>query len=278
MSGIDDVDSAKLAQEQWKLSRIVANDAALTALFDEGVEHLDHRVDGTALARPLDGSSPSSVIAATTSTSWPHRAGRWTRAPCWQPSSGCATCRRTVHPRRPRPDSFAERAVAQNEVEATLRWPLRWFALRAAAVSRAGSVGRERAKDILVLENMGVRRALHELARRARRRGGPSAARLTFCVTIDELPNFLADPPAFASLIAERAATERYLNDREPPLWFEGTIPDPVHVADSSRRRGHRRATTRRCDPHRAGRECRRRVGQSAGHHRPGRSPRPRTR
>ena len=35
------------------------------------------------------------------------------------------------------------------------------------------------------------------------------------------------DPASFAEVIAERAALARYLNDREPPMWFEGLIPDP---------------------------------------------------
>ncbi len=47
---------------------------------------------------------------------------------------------------------------------------------RTAMVSRQGSIGRERAKDILVLENLGARRVLHELVRRAAERGGPADA------------------------------------------------------------------------------------------------------
>ena len=54
VSGIDDVDSARIAQEQWKLSRVVADDPSLTALFDGGVERLAGRMEGTALARPLE--------------------------------------------------------------------------------------------------------------------------------------------------------------------------------------------------------------------------------
>jgi phosphoenolpyruvate synthase/pyruvate phosphate dikinase len=38
----------------------------------------------------------------------------------------------------------------------------------------------------------------------------------------------VADPASFADVIAERTALEQYLNDREPPMWFEGTIPDPA--------------------------------------------------
>jgi pyruvate,water dikinase len=37
----------------------------------------------------------------------------------------------------------------------------------------------------------------------------------------------VTDPVPFLPLIAERAAQERYLAEREPPAWFDGRIPDP---------------------------------------------------
>jgi pyruvate,water dikinase len=101
------------------------------------------------------------------------------------------------------------------------------MAQRCARVSRQGSIGRERAKDILVLENLGARLALHELVRRAARRGGPTDVCTAFCVTASELPAFVADPDEFADTIAERSARHRYLDERIPPEWFDGNIPDP---------------------------------------------------
>ncbi len=52
--------------------------------------------------------------------------------------------------------------------------------------------------------------------------------RLAFCVTIDELPDFVESPADFEAVIAERAALAQYLNDRIPPPWFDGHIPDPA--------------------------------------------------
>ena len=94
-------------------------------------------------------------------------------------------------------------------------------------VARQGAIARERAKDIMVLENLGARQVLHELVRRAAERGGPSDPRLGFCVTIDELADYLTRPTAFSDVIAERAARADYLNQRVPPPWFDGRIPDP---------------------------------------------------
>jgi pyruvate,water dikinase len=99
---------------------------------------------------------------------------------------------------------------------------------RCAMVSRQGSIGRERAKDILVLENLGARLVLHELARRAAERGGPADVRDAFCVTAAELADFVARPTDFTHVIAERAARQRDLDARIPPPWFDGHISDPA--------------------------------------------------
>ena len=227
VSGIGDVDSARIAQEQWALGRIVADDASLTAIFDDGLDTASNRIKATALDAPLQR-----FLAR-----FGHRGNDEYElaAPAWamDPRPVLAAIDRLRHVPDNRAPGLAmarlaaDRAAAEIETTRILRWPRRALALRAAAVSRAGSIGRERAKDILVLENLGVRRALHELVRRAAEHGGPTDPRLAFCVTIDELPHFMADPTSFAEIIAERAALERYLNDREPPMWFEGRIPDP---------------------------------------------------
>ena len=228
VSGIDDVDSARLAERQWDLGRMVADDAELMASFDDGLVGLRERLEGTlfadALAQFLDefGHRGNDEYELAT--------------PCWamDPAPVLAAVDRLRHvpgersPRAAMVRLTDERAEAVNEVRRGLRWPLRSLALRSAAVCRAGAVGRERAKDVLVYENFGTRQVLHELMRRGAERGGPADPRLGFHVTIDELPAFLADPPAFADVIAERSALADYLNEREPPMWFEGRIPDPA--------------------------------------------------
>jgi pyruvate,water dikinase len=108
-----------------------------------------------------------------------------------------------------------------------MRRPVRWLARRCALVAREGSVARERAKDILVLENLGARRVLHELARRVVERGGARDRRAAFYVTAAELADFVARPHRFEDVIAHRAERHRYLDERVPPPWFDRQIPDP---------------------------------------------------
>ena len=228
LSGIDDVDSARIAEHQWDLSRIVADDVELMEHFDDGIVGLRERLEGSHFTDSL----------AQFLHEFGHRGNEEYElaVPCWamDPTPVLAAVDRLRHvpieraPRTAMARLAADRIEAENEVRQGMRWPLRTLALRAATVCRAGAVGRERAKDILVYENFGARLVLHELMRRCAERGGPTDPRLGFNVTIDELPDFLADPTAFANLIAERNALAQYLNQREPPMWFEGRIPDPT--------------------------------------------------
>jgi pyruvate,water dikinase len=227
VAGIDDVDSAQLATEQWALSRLVAADPDLTERFDAGLDGITERVVGTSLDGPL----------AAFLDRWGHRCSNEYElaAPCWamDPMPVLAAIERLRHvPADRSPEAAtarlrADRGTAERELASRLPRPLRRAARHLASVSRAGSIGRERAKDVLVLENQGARRLVAEVARRAAERGGPSDPRSTFCVIVDELPAYLADPTAFAGTVAERSAQEARLNALVPPMWFEGSIPDP---------------------------------------------------
>ena len=131
------------------------------------------------------------------------------------------------------PIVIAERLAAESDAalaEAARLVPrrLRWMLRRCAMVARQGSIGRERAKDILVLENLGARQVLHELVRRAAQRGGPDDVRHAFCVTATELRRLRRPTERVRAVITERAARQRYLDARIPPPWFDGHIPDPA--------------------------------------------------
>lgn len=227
VSGTGDVDSAQLAQHMWVLGRIVAADERLGAAFGEGLDRIAERTaetdlqpaiaafladhghrgnDEYELATPAWVMDPAPVYAAI---------DRLRNAP--EDRDPVATTRRLA--------ADADRALA--DALQLVRRPMRWLLRRSAMVARQGAIARERAKDIMVLENLGARQVLHELVRRAAERGGPSDPRLGFCVTIDELADYLARPAAFSDVIAERAARAEYLNQRVPPPWFDGRIPDP---------------------------------------------------
>ena len=227
VSGTGDVDSAQLAQRMWLLGRIVADDASLGTVFDEGLDRIAERTADTALrpameafladhghrgndeyelATPAWVMDPAPVYAAI---------DRLRNAP--QDRDPVATTQRLA----------ADAEEALSEALRLVPRPVRWLARRSAMVARQGAIARERAKDIMVLENLGARYVLHELLRRAAERGGQSDPRLGFCVTIDELPDYLTRPADFSDVIVERAARADYLDQRVPPPWFNGRIPDP---------------------------------------------------
>jgi rifampicin phosphotransferase len=227
VTGTGDVDSAQPARRLWALGRLVAADPDLSAAFDAGLDGVEGRTAGTPLADGIEaflrdhGHRGNDEYELAT--------------PAWSmdPSPIYATIDRLRYVSDDRdPEASAEQRSADadaalEEAVAAVPWPVRGLVRRAGTVARLGEIARERAKDILVLENLAARRVLHELVRRAATRGGPEDPRLGFCVTFDELPRFLEDPTAFAVAIEERAAQERYLNERVPPFWFEREIPDP---------------------------------------------------
>lgn len=225
VGGTGEIDSAQLAHRLWALGRLVAADAALTAHFDAGLDGIAERVAATSLQPSLD------AFLADHGHRGNDEYELATAAWVMDPAPVFATIDRLRHApdtRDPLARGLAQDAQAAlaEALRLTPR-PLRPIVRRIADISRLGAIGRERAKDILVLENLGARRVLHELVRRAAERGGPSDVRLGFCVTIDELPRFVESPARYADVIAERAEQERYLNARVPPPWFDGHIPDP---------------------------------------------------
>lgn len=228
VGGTGDIDSAKLAHRLWTLGRLVADDPFLTEAFDSGLDGIEHRTRHTSLQPAIDaflvdhGHRGNDEYELAT--------------PAWvmDPTPVYAAIDRLRHSPADRDPILTGRRLAADAADAlalaTRLVPrrMRWITRRSSLVSRMGSVGRERAKDILVLENLGARRVLHELMRRAAQRGGPTDVRLSFCVTASELAAFVARPGDFAELIAQRNRLQRYLDDRIPPPWFQGRVPDPA--------------------------------------------------
>ena len=118
--------------------------------------------------------------------------------------------------------TVAEREALVAEVRAGLPGPKRPMFDRALRAATVGEANREATKAALVRLLWPMRRALAELGRRS---GLPHDD--FFLLQLSELPDALAEPRAFAAVIAERRARRDYLQARIPPFWFEGAVPDP---------------------------------------------------
>ena len=195
VGGTGDVDSAQLAQRLWALGRLVAADATLSAI----VRRRPRRASPAARSTPRCGPAVDAFLA-----DHGHRGNDEYElaTPAWvmDPAPVYAAIDRLRHApadRDPVDDRRRLAADADDALAEAIRLVprrLRWIARRCALVARQGSIGRERAKDILVLENLGARLVLHELVRRAADAGGPRDVRLAFCVTATELADFVATP------------------------------------------------------------------------------------
>jgi phosphohistidine swiveling domain-containing protein len=228
VGGTGEVDSAQLAQRLWELGRVVARDPVLCAEFDAGLDDIAERTRQTALQPAIEAFLADHGHRGNDEYELATPAWVMDPAPVY---AAIDRLRRAPADRDPEATSRRLAADADQALSEALRLVprrMRWMTRRVAMVSRQGSIGRERAKDILVLENLGARLVLHELARRAAARGGPADARLACCVTASELADFVAHPTAYEAVIAERAALQRYLDDRVPPPWFDGHISDPA--------------------------------------------------
>ena len=227
VSGTGAVDSAQLAVRLWALARVVREDPELTARFDEGLEGIAERVEGTALAAELARFLADHGHRGTDEYEL--------ATPCW--SMDPTPVYRVIDRLRGADEGRdplvaaarlrADADTALHEALAATPRSRRRFVRRIVTVARLGAIGRERAKDILVLENLGARQVLHELVRRAAVRGGTSDPRDAFCITLEELPDYVEHPERHALVIAERSALRDHLDARIPPPWFQGRIPDP---------------------------------------------------
>jgi pyruvate,water dikinase len=228
VGGTGDVDSAQLAHRMWSLGRLVATDPAISAAFDQGLESIAERTRHTALQPAIDAFLAEHGHRGNDEYELATPAWVMDSAPVY---AAIDCLRHTPDERDPIQTSRRLAADADAALAEALRLVpryKRWMTRRCALVSRLGSIGRERAKDILVLENLGARRVLHELVRRAAERGGPTDVRRAFCVTAAELADFVAQPHDFDDVIDRRAEQQRYLDERIPPHWFDGRIPDPA--------------------------------------------------
>lgn len=227
VSGTGDVDSARLAQRLWSLGRIVTASRSLGAAFDSGLDGIAERISGSDLEHEIASFLADHGHRGNDEYELATLAWVMDSRPVYAAIDRLRHAPNSRDPAQARTRLEADAGDALAEACALLPRPARRVFRHLARVARLGSIARERAKDILVLENLGARRVLHELVRRAADRGGPSEPRLGFCVTMDELAHFVAEPTTFADVIAERSELESYLNARIPPPWFDGVIPDP---------------------------------------------------
>lgn len=233
-AGLGTIESALPAKRLWQIGRMVAADASLTALFDRG---LDTTAESLPSSPGDDRYAAFDAAFASFLRDHGHRGPDEYElaAPSWALAPRIALAlidRLRFAPPERDPEVVAlrlaaDRAAAVGEALDLVPRPMRSMFRRALHVSEVGAAAREQAKDAMVRELGAMKCVLHELARRARDRGGPTDLRDAFLITADELAAFVARPADLADVIAQRREQRDYRQARIPPFWFEGMISDP---------------------------------------------------
>lgn len=231
LGGIGEVESAEPARHLWRLGRLVAEDDALGAHFDAGLDGLPDRLAADPSARPwLDRFGAFRArFGARGPNEWEGSSPTWGTDPALALAAVDAMRKAgdDHDPQRLSGRLAAERADATRSTRARLpRLARRQFdlALRSAILF---SQGRERSKTTIVTALHAFRLAALELGRRATARGGPDDPTTLWLVTVGELDAYLADPPAFRAVQDERAARRDELTALVPPFVWVGRQPDP---------------------------------------------------
>ncbi len=232
-SAVGDVDSAVQSFELWELSRQVKSSPVVSAAFDQGVVGLPERLRVSAEPQT------KRFLAQ-----WDAFLDRWGflgpsvwefRSPTYRTHPEIPL--RMLDRARQAPDSsspkaraaalIAEREAAIAEVSGRLTGNAEMHGQFTAAARSAANylAARERSKVLGTRLMDEARTAVRELGLRLVKRGQLSRWEHVLMVTDDEADAFLANPAAFARLIAERTVLLKVLESKEPPFVFEGDPP-----------------------------------------------------
>ena len=232
-SAVGDVDSAVQSFELWELSRQVKSSPAVTAAFAQGVDGLLNRLRASG--------DPG---AKRFLEQWDAFSDRWGflgpsvwefRSPTYRthpeiPLRMLDRARRAPDSSSPKARSaalIAEREAAIAEIARRLAGnaELQVQFMGAARAAANYLAARERSKVLGTRLMDEARTAVRELGQRLVKRGHLSRWEHVLLVTNDEADAFVANPPAYAGLITERAARLEMLQSKEPPFVFEGEPP-----------------------------------------------------
>lgn len=226
-AGIGNIESAEPALDLWRLGRLVAADRTLTTVFDAGVEGLEGRLRATGAAAPF-----VTEFEAFRSRHGARGPDEWELcSPTWASDPAIALVMierlRSAPPERD-PVAVATRLAAERaelvpEVRRQVPLPARRLFDAALRSGAAYALQREATKAAFMRATLPARTALAELARRY-----GQGHHTFFLLRIEEVEAAMADPASFTGTLAERRQRRDFLQERMPPFWFEGELPDPA--------------------------------------------------
>ena len=229
LSGIGSVESAEPSWAMWRLGRMAADDPAVAAVFEAGMDDIESRLDAEPAAAAFRQALAAFLddFASRGPNEWEGSSPTWGTAPRLALAAidrmrvADATHDPEIQQRRLK----AEREVATGAARARLPALTRAQFDRAVRSTHLFSQGRERSKTTIIRAIHGLRLSQLELARRARERGGPDELADMWLLTIEELPDYVAAPERFKAVIDERRQRREELAALVPPFVFESVQP-----------------------------------------------------
>jgi phosphohistidine swiveling domain-containing protein len=226
-----DVDSAAPSYALWMLSRIVRDDARLTAEFDRGIPGLAGRLPAAdeAFARQFNGFLRDFGYRGP--SEWDLGSDSWETRP-ELPLALIDRLRQLGPEGAPPPREDGQSAETQAAMTTALALvgddPER-VALFHAALASARRFGawRERAKTNCIKVLHEGRMALNELAQRLYAEGRLESPRHLFMATDDELDIVALEPESIAPVLAAREKEWLGLFGLELPMWLDASKPLP---------------------------------------------------
>jgi phosphohistidine swiveling domain-containing protein len=232
VGGVGDVDSAAPSFDMWKLGRMAADSAALTKIFEGGV-------DAGTLGELRNEPAAADFVASFDRflDDYGSRGpNEWEiRCPTWGTTPMLALLlidRMRVSDASGDPSMSQERLEADREaltaeVLAKLEAAPEAHGQMAAAVGAAKLFlpGRERTKTTIIKITQEVRLAALELGRRMVDLGVFETPENVGMLRNDELDDLIADPEAWRATVVERESLYDKLQTKEPPFIIDGVVP-----------------------------------------------------
>jgi pyruvate,water dikinase len=233
VAGLGDVDSAAPSWAMWRLGRMVADSAALTAQFDKGVDGLYRRL--------VESDDPDCGPFVAEVKRFQHHFGsrgpnEWEmRSPTWGTDADLALA--AIDRMRGAPDDadpqrhFEERAAERQALVAHVGGLLEGNPevqgqfLAAANAARVFLAGRERSKTTIIRLAHESRLRMRELGRRMVEDGHFNHVEDFGMLTDHEWDDFLTNPGAFRQTIRQRTTLYEELQTLEPPFVIAGEVP-----------------------------------------------------
>ncbi|MEM7337386.1 MAG: PEP-utilizing enzyme [Actinomycetota bacterium] len=219
-----EVHSAQYANALYAISRTVADNDALVAAFDGGVNGLLHRLRPMPEAEQFLGEFDAFIAehGQRGPNDWELSARTWDNTPELA-LAAIDSMRRADHdlsPGQRLADDAQRRADAIAKVRPHLGFMDKRNFDKAIESVGAWSQGREATRDRAVRFTMPMKQVFRELVRRAAERGGePDPVKVALLDPVDELPAYVADPASMMDVIAERGALFDRYSAIEPPFF-----------------------------------------------------------